>query len=180
MWTEPGQPINGQSTPVIPTTVLWRRSALGLARRARRPARCAGRLPTCDRLRSHRRAPASAMNLGALLSRHGDVDGARAANQWAIDSGHPDYGPAAAVNLGLQLNEWGDADGARAAWQWAIDSGHPKEAGKAAVKLGLLLHLQGDADGAQAAWQRAIDFGHAEEVSATLESQKKLDNPGWH
>jgi tetratricopeptide (TPR) repeat protein len=53
-------------------------------------------------------------------------DGARAAYQFAIDSGHADEAPKAALGLGILLKEQGDSDGARAAYQHAIDSGHPE------------------------------------------------------
>ena len=65
------------------------------------------------------------VNLGVLLAEQGDVEGARAAYQRAIDSGHPEQAPAAMVSLGVLLNEQGDVEGARAAFQRAIDSGHP-------------------------------------------------------
>ena len=90
------------------------------------------------------------------------MDGARAAYQQAIDSGHADAAPMAAVNLGELLAEQGDADGAKAAYQQAIDSGHADAAPTAAVNLGELLAEQGDADGARAAYQQAIDSGHAD------------------
>ena len=53
------------------------------------------------------------------------MEGARAAYQRAIDSGHPDAAPKAMVNLGVLLAEQGDVEGARAAYQRAIDTGHP-------------------------------------------------------
>ena len=43
------------------------------------------------------------VNLGVLLDEQGDVEGARAAYQRAIDSGHPDEAPRAMVNLGVLL-----------------------------------------------------------------------------
>ena len=59
-------------------------------------------------------APAAALGLGNLLARQGDDDGARAAYQQAIDSGHSDAASAAAVNLGLLLKEQDVAGGAKA------------------------------------------------------------------
>ena len=91
----------------------------------------------------------------------GDADGAKAAYQRAIDSGHAKWAPMAAYGLGVVLADRGDADGARAAYQRAIDSGHADWAPKSAVGLGNLLSDQGDADGAKAAYRRAIDSGHA-------------------
>jgi tetratricopeptide (TPR) repeat protein len=102
----------------------------------------------------------AAFNLGALLYEQGDIEGARAAYQRAIDSDHSDAAPMAATNLGIVLAEQGDIEGTRAALQQAIDSGHPDQAPKAAVNLGSLLAEQGDIEGARAAYQRAIDSGH--------------------
>lgn len=76
-----------------------------------------------------------AFRIGLLLAEQGDVRGARAAYQSAIDSGHPDEAPAAAVNLGVLLKEQGDVQGARAAWQLAIDSGHEQAATRAQTYL---------------------------------------------
>ena len=80
-----------------------------------------------------------ANNLGLQLAEQGDVAGARAAYQRAIDSGHVEWGPLAALNLGLLLDVQGDVAGARAAYQRAIDSGHAEWATMAAVNLGVLL-----------------------------------------
>ncbi len=99
-------------------------------------------------------------NLGALLDRQGDIDGAREAYQRAIDSGDPEAAPLAAFNLGVLLKEQGDTEGAREAYQKAIDSGHPDEAPGAAFNLGVLLKEQGDTEGAREAYQRVIDSGH--------------------
>ena len=103
--------------------------------------------------------PYAACGLGELLAEQGDVEGARAAYQQAIDSGDPDAGPSAASRLGWLLEQQGDVAGARAAYQQAIDSGHPREAPYAAVNLGPLLAKEGDVAGARAAYQRAIDSG---------------------
>ena len=40
------------------------------------------------------------VNLGVLLEEQGDLEGARAAYQQAIDTGHPDQAPRAMLNLG--------------------------------------------------------------------------------
>ncbi|WP_408650757.1 tetratricopeptide repeat protein, partial [Jatrophihabitans sp.] len=92
--------------------------------------------------------PEAAFNLGVLRKEQGDPDGAAAAYQLAIDTGHPDTAPQAAVNLGMLRKEQGDPDGAAAAYQLAIDTGHPDTALKAVVNLGVLRHEQGDPDGA--------------------------------
>jgi hypothetical protein len=91
--------------------------------------------------------------LGLRLAKQGDVAGARAAYQRAIDSGHAEWAPEAAINLGVLLAEQTDvaylsslshlnrltlaavAASARAAYQRAIDSGHAEWAPKAAASL---------------------------------------------
>ena len=88
------------------------------------------------------------------------MQGARAAYQMAIDSGHPDQAPKASVNLGSLLRRHEDTEGARAAFQQAIDSGNPDYGPTAAFGLGILLEEQGDLEAAQAAYQQAIDSGH--------------------
>ena len=80
----------------------------------------------------------------------GDLDGAQAAYQQAIASGHPRHAPAAARNLGNILSERGDLAGARAAYD-----------PKGALGLGALLARNGDIRGARAAYQRAIRSGDA-------------------
>jgi Flp pilus assembly protein TadD len=82
-----------------------------------------------------------------LLKEQADVDGARAAFQVAVDSGHPDAAPKAAVGLGLLLAKQGDVDGARAAYQLAVDSGHSDMAPMAMHRLRLL-------NASSAAWRR--------------------------
>src|SRR5919197_661610 len=55
-----------------------------------------------------RESPKEAFNLGVLLAGQGDAEGARAAYQRAIDSGHVDTAPMAAVHLGVLLAAQGD------------------------------------------------------------------------
>ena len=126
-------------------------------RTARRPPTSRPSIPGTP---TRRRGPLATW--GCCWQRQGDADGAKAAYQRAIDSGHADQAPKAAFNLGVLLAEQGDADGAKAAYQLAIDSGHADAAPMAAVNLGVLLARQGDADGAKAAYQQAIDSGHAD------------------
>ena len=102
----------------------------------------------------------AALNLGILLEKQGDLEGAREAYQRAIDSEHPEYAPAATSNLGVLLGEQGDLEGAREAYQRAVDSEHPESAPMAALNLGVQLGEQGDLEGAREAYQRAIDFKH--------------------
>ncbi|HWE58491.1 MAG TPA: hypothetical protein VG228_02255, partial [Solirubrobacteraceae bacterium] len=70
-----------------------------------------------------------------LLTEKGDVEGAREAYQFAIDSGHSGFAPAAALSLGVLLGEQGDVEGARRVLRVVIDSGHKSAAPKAAVSL---------------------------------------------
>ncbi|MGH3843952.1 MAG: tetratricopeptide repeat protein [Pseudonocardiaceae bacterium] len=115
-----------------------------------------------------------ANHLGLQLAEQGDVAGAQAAFQRAIDSGHTDQAPMAAWNLGVLLAEQGDIAGARAAYQRAIDSGHTDQAPMAAWNLGVLLAEQGDIAGARAAYQRAIESDHAEWAPAAAISLARL------
>jgi len=113
-------------------------------------------------------------NLGNLLHQQGDIAGARAAYQQAIDSGDHEWAPKAVTNLGVLLAEQGDPDGARVAFQRAIDSGHADQAQRAAGNLGLLLAEQGDPDGARAAYQRAIDSDHTDHARKAAINLRRL------
>ena len=103
----------------------------------------------------------AAVSLGLMLAEQGDVPGAKAANQIAIDSGDADMAPVAAVGLGWILKRQGDVPGAKAAYQIAIDSGDDRSAPMAVEGLAELLAEQGDVPGAKAAYQIAIDSQHA-------------------
>ncbi len=107
-------------------------------------------------------APWAAFNLGVLLQGQNDLEGAKAAYQQAIDSGHLNYAVMAAVGLGVLLWKQGDLERAKVAYQRAIDSGHPDWVATAALNLGRLLQEEGDLERAKAAYQRAIDSGQAE------------------
>ncbi len=153
--------ILGLEHPDTLATVYWLRKSKRRAR-WRRLARVGAWL----RLLHADAAPTAARNLGALAGQ-GDTEGAKAAWQQAIDSGHADMAPTATFSLGALLADRGDADGAKAAYQQAIDSGHADMAPTFAVSLGALLEGallagQGDAEGAKAAYQQAIDSGHAD------------------
>jgi tetratricopeptide (TPR) repeat protein len=119
-------------------------------------------------------APMAAFNLGVLLEEQGDLEGAKAAFQQAIDSDHSDIALEALVNLGLLLKQQGDLEGAKAAFQQAIDSDHPEQAPKAAVNLGVLLEEQGDLAGAKAAYQQAIDSGYADAAPMAVYNLARL------
>jgi tetratricopeptide (TPR) repeat protein len=108
-------------------------------------------------------APIAALALGVLLADQGDVVGAKAAYQQAINSkrrGKSAVG--AAFGLARLLAGEGDAAGAEAAYRRVINSGDPQFAPEGAIRLGMLLEEQGDAAGAEAAYRQAVDSGHPE------------------
>ena len=92
--------------------------------------------------------PEGAVQLGDMLLRRGDLEGAKGLYQRAIDSGHPDYAPTALVNLAVLLSQQGDLEGAMAACLHVVDGGHPEQARRAAQ---VLEELQGRAAGYAAA-----------------------------
>jgi tetratricopeptide (TPR) repeat protein len=152
----------------------------GISAYSRRLPLCAQRVFTAVAAGHSEVAPKAAVNLGRLLERQGDREGAKVAYQQAIDSGQADDAPLAAVNLGYLLAEQGDSQGAKMAWQQAIDSGHTDWTPMAAFNLGLLLQNQGDLRGATRAYQRAINSSHPELASmalgALLQAQGTLEN----
>jgi tetratricopeptide (TPR) repeat protein len=112
-----------------------------------------------------------------LRGQQGDVEGARAPYQQAIDSGHAGWAPEAAVSLARLLAGQGDVEGARAAYQQAIDSRHADWAPEAACALrACWLAEQEDMECARAAHQQAIDSGRLPGEVAGLRSI--LDGPG--
>ena len=106
---------------------------------------------------TRKQCPKAANNLGILRAQQGDVAGAQAAYQYAIDSKHPTAAPKAANNLGNLLAEQEDTDGAQAAYQQAIDSGDDDVAPLAALKLGTLLDQNGDIEGYPKPWLLPAD-----------------------
>jgi len=108
-------------------------------------------------------APMAANMLGGLLrSEADDLDGACAAYQQAIDSGHPDWSVAARFNLAELLSANGDQPGAQAQLEQIIEGPNRLYTAKAWDLLGDLLSGSDDSDGARAAYQHAIDIGAAE------------------
>ena len=75
----------------------------------------------------------AALKLGDLLNKQGDVEGARAAYQLAIDSGNTKVASMAALSLGTMLDAQGDTT-ARAAFRLAIDSGDAEVSPMAALR----------------------------------------------
>lgn len=120
-------------------------------------------------------AALAAFELGGVLIRQGDLDGAGAAFQRAIDAGEPHIVPAAALNLGWVLERQGDDEGARAAYEHAAGVRGAAQAAKAALALGCLLERQGDAEGARTAYQQAIDHGPPEVREPAARALNELD-----
>jgi hypothetical protein len=74
------------------------------------------------------------INLGDRLNKQGDVDGARAAYQQAIDSGHLDLAPKAMNNLGC----WSSSEGIRRRSRPGGGGRSPPAHSEAMTNLGLL------------------------------------------
>ncbi len=64
----------------------------------------------------------AALQLGILLAQEGDLNGARAAYQHAVDFGHTDMAPWPMVKLAIALIEHADMETAQAALQRALDT----------------------------------------------------------
>jgi tetratricopeptide (TPR) repeat protein len=105
-------------------------------------------------------APKAAYHLGLLQQEQGELEGARASYQQAIDSSDAEWAPVAAVNLGILLVKRGDLEGAKAAYQRAMDSGHPEWSIIAALDLWGPVGEQEDFEGARAFYQQIIDSGN--------------------
>lgn len=148
-------PGSRRSNPVTASTLRWLRSTWESCEGAAGTTRASAphtRRPST--LITHNWHPTAANNLGRRLYEQGDIEGARAAWQQAVDSGHPEHGPPAAYNLGNLLSGQEDFKGAREAYQRAISSGHDQHGPAAAYNLGNLLKKHGDIDDAKAATSR--------------------------
>jgi tetratricopeptide (TPR) repeat protein len=95
---------------------------------------------------------AGAYNLGVLLERRGDLEGAEAAYRRADEREHP----AGALGLGVLLERRGDLEGAEAAFRRADQHGDAD----GAFNLGVMLQRRQDLEGAEAAYRRADERGH--------------------
>jgi TPR repeat protein len=111
--------------------------------------------------------PAGAFDLGLGLEQQGDLAGARAAYERAMQAGHP----AAACNLGVLLGGQGDLPGAEAAFRHADRRGDPA----GAFNLGLLLEDQGDLDGARTSFRRAVALGPSEVAELAHAALRELE-----
>jgi Flp pilus assembly protein TadD len=108
--------------------------------------------------------PEAANELGIVLARNGDPEGARKAFQRAIDT--PGFAGAASAmrHLGLLLEGLGDAQGAVDSFLRAANSGDPNFGPMAANNLGAVLQRYGDVAGAKAVYQSIIASGHPRET----------------
>jgi len=108
-------------------------------------------------------APMAADRLGDMLRQNGeDLDGAAAAYQEAIDSGHADWSATARFDLADLLYSRDDREGAQAQLRLIIEGQNRIYAAKAWDYLGELLAESGDSASARDAFQHAIDSGVAE------------------
>ncbi|HWM54683.1 MAG TPA: hypothetical protein VNO20_04770 [Solirubrobacterales bacterium] len=111
--------------------------------------------------------PEGSRELGILLEKTGDNEGARAALQRSRDRGSA----SGTLALGFfSLNKMSDVDGAESAFRKAAEMGHPK----GAFNLAHLLEDRGDAD--QAERFRARTLENALQHRALLES---MEGPGY-
>src|SRR5262249_19561537 len=105
-------------------------------------------------------APASLLDLGVLLARLHDVDGAETVLARARESGDVDIAAAATRNLGVLRLEHGDVPGAVAAFEATIALDHPDQTPRALVDLGAVLVRLGEVDAARALFERAAASRH--------------------
>ena len=106
------------------------------------------------------------------------MEGARAAYQQVIDSGHPDKAPTAEYNLGLLLEGQGDVEGARA----CLPAGHrlrtPRRGVKGQSQPGGLLRAKGMWRAPRAAYQQAIDSGHPDQAPMAARNAPVVQDQG--
>ncbi|RIQ26084.1 hypothetical protein [Jiangella rhizosphaerae] len=130
------------------------------------------------------RAPEAGLELAGLLGARDDAEGARAALQQVIDSGHVEYAPRAAHDLGLELlYTVRDPQRAYEAWKYAAASGHRDYGPRSAARLGKLLYEYegGDVELARRLWQSVVDSRHPV-VAAEAAQNLRLTEPktkGW-
>jgi Tfp pilus assembly protein PilF len=116
--------------------------------------------------------------LGLVRQRQGDLDGAAAAYQQAVDRGFPVQTAQAELDLGLIRHEHGELERAAAAYQHTITHGIAEQQAVAALHLGILRYEQGDLAGAAVAYERAIETGIAEPAARAafnLELLRKIE-----
>lgn len=127
--------------------------------------------------------PRAFRNIGVLREEElGDLGGARAAYQAAIDRDHPEHSQGARVNLAQILDREGDHARAEQLLREAIASDHRDEGPRAQVLLGTMLGEQGDIAGGQGWFEAAMAGGHADwapraALQAGIVYQTKLGDP---
>ena len=101
----------------------------------------------------------AALGLAVVLESAGDDDGARAADQAAIETQDPEYGARAAYHLALSWERSGDRDQAREAWRVVVDFGNAAYLPPALLALAQIADEEGDAAQACEWWERVIATG---------------------
>jgi tetratricopeptide (TPR) repeat protein len=107
-----------------------------------------------------RAAPIAAALMGDLLWREGDLPGAKAALQRAMDSNRPRAALMAEIRYGNILESEGDFAAAEERYRHVSNSTENDLAEQASVPLGFLLIGRGSIGEAKDIWQRVADSGH--------------------
>lgn len=113
-------------------------------------------------------APMALYERGNELYASGDADGAVAAYQQAIDSGHQLAAAEAGIKLGIMHRRAGQHADAIAAYRAAMDTGHPDKAPTAAFFLAGVLSKDGRAPEAASTYEFVIESGHELRSTALL------------
>lgn len=101
----------------------------------------------------------AALGLAVVLEDLGDIDGARAADWTAIETGDPEYAPRAAYHLALACERGDDLAGAVEAWHLVVASGNQAYLPAACLALAQIADDEGDAEAAGSWWERVIEIG---------------------
>ena len=98
----------------------------------------------------------AALGLAVVLESDGDHDGAREADQVAIDTRDPEFGARAAYHLALSWERSGDHERAREAWRVVVDFANPAYLPPAYLALAHIADEEGDAAQACEWWECVI------------------------
>ena len=110
---------------------------------------------------------AESHNRANRLRDEGDIEGATAAFEEAIEADHPEVSPRSAYNLGHML-EGSDPSAAEAAYRKAIEYEEPHNSARAGVNLGRLLFAHGEIEASKAALIRAAGYEDFEQRPKAL------------
>jgi hypothetical protein len=114
------------------------------------------------------------LGLASLLSRQGDIGGAREAFQRAIDSGSPDVAPQAMLGLASLLNDQGDMAGAQI-WleKWQLTQSGSRTALLTSTEAHILevLDERVGLDDAQIASKALVPLGAVQRALKVLSAQ---------